>query len=342
MDKSDLLAAFKTQLEEFEKYRSFIDKARKMGDRFSPAVVEKVIRDNTEKLEGVAEAVEPLLPQVVSVLGGLESERAQVASGVEDAKLTLETLDLRLAIGEIDESSHAAESADARAAVDNAELRTAELNEELEAFRGLLTAWESYSPAPATVMPEPAPSPAPAADDLLGNLEDDDGLLGEDDAFADDDAFAGVEGRGSNVHVDHVSISDDVSSVFDDDEPLIAPSADPGDELVDLGDDVNVVPSAPMAVLVSHEGQPEEAAFPFDGEVVSLGRNRDNTIQVKNDSKVSRYHCKVYKRDGYYFIEDNKSANGTLVDGQLVTEKRLLGGEEIIVGETMFRFRIQG
>jgi hypothetical protein len=39
-------------------------------------------------------------------------------------------------------------------------------------------------------------------------------------------------------------------------------------------------------------------------------------------------------------VVDNKSANGTLVDNDLITEKRLFGGEEIIIGETPFRFRV--
>ena len=92
--------------------------------------------------------------------------------------------------------------------------------------------------------------------------------------------------------------------------------------------------------MIMGEGTDEEHIYAFAAGIISLGRGRDNTVQVKNDSKVSRYHCKVFQRDASYFIEDNKSANGTLVDGELITEKRLLGGEEVIVGETFFRFRI--
>ena len=51
-------------------------------------------------------------------------------------------------------------------------------------------------------------------------------------------------------------------------------------------------------------------------------------------------HAKVYKRDGAFYIEDNKSSNGTLVNGELITERRLFGGEELIIGETFFRFQM--
>ena len=48
----------------------------------------------------------------------------------------------------------------------------------------------------------------------------------------------------------------------------------------------------------------------------------------------------MFRRSANFYIEDNKSSNGTLVNGELITERRLFGGEEIVIGETYFRFRI--
>ncbi|HJN75279.1 MAG TPA: FHA domain-containing protein [Myxococcota bacterium] len=94
------------------------------------------------------------------------------------------------------------------------------------------------------------------------------------------------------------------------------------------------------ALLIYQEGTAEEQIYPFTGDVLTIGRGRDNDIQIKNDSKVSRYHCKVFRRGDNFYIEDNKSSNGSLVNGELITERRLFGGEEVIIGETFFRFRI--
>ena len=55
---------------------------------------------------------------------------------------------------------------------------------------------------------------------------------------------------------------------------------------------------------------------------------------------MSRYHCKLFRRGNNFYVEDIKSSNGTLVNGELITDRRLFGGEEIVVGETYFRFRI--
>ncbi|MCB9662536.1 MAG: FHA domain-containing protein [Alphaproteobacteria bacterium] len=392
MDKPDLLAEFKKQLEAYERYQSFIDKARSMTDKFRPEVVEKVVTDNTAKMREVAEVLSPLVPEVQAVVSELHGRRGGIEEAMEAARLGLEELELRKMIGELDDEGFDAQAAALKSAVDEHGGQLAEVDAELASFSGLLSSWASLGGASAEVEAE---------DDLLEDLEDepppavvepsvveeepeaeeplfeedaedegaerDEGLgssttfLVEDDA---EEAFGDVGGRGSSVQVIvSPGVQDDVSAVFDD-------SADSGafmsggasggvriagDVLDDLGDAseddsgaaaaVEEEPAAEeasegQAVLIVGEGTDEEHVYPFTGEVISLGRGRDNTIQVKNDSKVSRYHCKLFKRDASFFIEDNKSANGTLVDGELITEKRLLGGEEVIIGETFFRFRI--
>ncbi len=84
----------------------------------------------------------------------------------------------------------------------------------------------------------------------------------------------------------------------------------------------------------------EEVIYPFTGDVMSLGRGRNNDVQIKNDGKISRYHCRIFRRGDEFIVEDNKSSNGTLVDGKLVTRQRLDGGELVQLGETRVRFFI--
>ena len=81
-----------------------------------------------------------------------------------------------------------------------------------------------------------------------------------------------------------------------------------------------------------------EHVYPFAGEVMSMGRGRNNDIQIKNDGKISRYHCRIFRRGDEFIIEDNKSSNGTLVNGKLVTRQRLDGGEQVQIGETRMTF----
>ena len=95
------------------------------------------------------------------------------------------------------------------------------------------------------------------------------------------------------------------------------------------------------ALLLKNEGSPHEEVYTFSGEQYGIGRHQDNNIQIKGDTKVSRFHCKLFRRNGHFYIEDQHSSNGTLVNGELISERRLYGGEELKIGETVFRFRLQ-
>ena len=72
---------------------------------------------------------------------------------------------------------------------------------------------------------------------------------------------------------------------------------------------------------------------------VTVGRGRDNDIIMANDS-VSRRHARFERRaDGVYLLDLN-STNGTFVneDTQRVTERRLRRGDQISIGDMIFKF----
>ncbi len=98
------------------------------------------------------------------------------------------------------------------------------------------------------------------------------------------------------------------------------------------------VEAAPKAFLIRHFNRPDEDRYEISDSVTSIGRGRDNQIQIKDDTKVSRYHCRILHEPTGYYVEDNNSSNGTMVNGELITRKKIEGGEEVTIGETVFRF----
>jgi hypothetical protein len=353
MDKRELLAEFNKQLDELDKFQTFIEKAS-ASTKFSATVVAKVVADNTAKIKGVVDILEPLVGQLKDGVASLKSDRSVVEETAGVARLGLEELELRKEIGEIDDAEFGKESSGFKSELENAATMMTEIDSDLSAHQATLDRWlaarPGQAPAPA---PAAAPAAAPASVVAAPPVQETELEYDDEPVADDDDAFADV-GRGSGVHAERVSVRDDVSVVFETAEEsgsIEAVEEESGlafgeDELGDLGEDLQSdagpSPVTGEAVVVQNEGTRDEIIYRFSGDVISLGRGRDNTVQVKNDSKVSRYHCKVFRRDGAYYIEDNKSANGTLVDGELITEKRLLGGEELVVGETFFKFRLRG
>lgn len=74
----------------------------------------------------------------------------------------------------------------------------------------------------------------------------------------------------------------------------------------------------------------------------TIGRSRDASLTIAHMS-VSRHHCQLEERDGQIIVRDNGSLNGTLVDGQRITEHVLQPGERIAIGPLTFQaFFVQG
>ncbi len=70
--------------------------------------------------------------------------------------------------------------------------------------------------------------------------------------------------------------------------------------------------------------------------VITIGRDRDNTIQI-DDVMTSRHHAAVQKIRNDYFVRDLESTNGTFVNGVQVPQGkylRLLSGDVLKIGRT--------
>lgn len=92
-----------------------------------------------------------------------------------------------------------------------------------------------------------------------------------------------------------------------------------------------------LVVIYSSNTRMFGKRFVLSSEAMSLGRGSDNTIQLDNDS-VSRRHCRIEKRSAHYFVEDLQSTNGTYVNDELVASYQLRRGDQVKVGDTIFKF----
>ena len=95
--------------------------------------------------------------------------------------------------------------------------------------------------------------------------------------------------------------------------------------------------------LVSLKGELLAVPIPLERDMVILGRALEADVRV-NDSRASRLHARiVVERDPATNtvrckIADLASTNGTLINGQLLTEAVLNEGDKIAIGDHLFRF----
>ncbi|KAF0245332.1 MAG: serine/threonine protein kinase [Planctomycetota bacterium] len=74
----------------------------------------------------------------------------------------------------------------------------------------------------------------------------------------------------------------------------------------------------------------------LQGAVV-VGRDTSAGITI-NDTMASRNHFKVEARTGSFVLVDLNSKNGTLLNGSRVKESKIVAGDRVQVGETVFSF----
>lgn len=72
-----------------------------------------------------------------------------------------------------------------------------------------------------------------------------------------------------------------------------------------------------MAKIQILEGPMKAGEFNIDKEVIFVGRDPETDFQIR-DNAVSRNHLKIFSVESCYFIEDLKTKNGTMINGELL------------------------
>ncbi|MBZ5551093.1 MAG: SpoIIE family protein phosphatase [Acidobacteriia bacterium] len=70
---------------------------------------------------------------------------------------------------------------------------------------------------------------------------------------------------------------------------------------------------------------------PISQSVLKIGRNSENHV-ILNDPSISRFHAEIRPQNGSFYIVDVGSKNGTIVNGERVTERKLAHGDRIQLG----------
>jgi len=110
--------------------------------------------------------------------------------------------------------------------------------------------------------------------------------------------------------------------------------------LADL--DVRAVPAARARTLFVVE-QPEALRgreFLVAGEA-TIGRAPECAIMLQ-DGYVSSHHARVFARAGRLWVEDLRSTNGTLLNGQRVRRPALMrSGDRLQIGDAVLTLRVE-
>jgi pSer/pThr/pTyr-binding forkhead associated (FHA) protein len=90
-----------------------------------------------------------------------------------------------------------------------------------------------------------------------------------------------------------------------------------------------------VTILIKEEDKPERE-FQVEKFPVSIGRSKENTIQIQNPF-FSREHCLIEQTSKGFRIKDLGSKNGIQVNKQSVKASDLNPGDTISIGKTDFK-----
>ncbi len=93
----------------------------------------------------------------------------------------------------------------------------------------------------------------------------------------------------------------------------------------------------PLGKLVITYGDHAGREYRVGPKTVLIGRADQCDITI-NDSSVSRKHASVERKDSRFLLQDLKSTNGTLVNGESIDVHVLSHGDKIRIGKTVFQF----
>ncbi len=92
-----------------------------------------------------------------------------------------------------------------------------------------------------------------------------------------------------------------------------------------------------IAAIVGVQGDLAGRRYSVGTRPVTFGRGDENDVVIA-DSSVSRLHAELRPEVGGYVLYDRGSSNGTLVNGVEITSQQLRSGDQITIGDDVFRF----
>lgn len=99
-----------------------------------------------------------------------------------------------------------------------------------------------------------------------------------------------------------------------------------------------IAPGKVHAELLFKPGEANGESIEIKRDEISIGRG-SNCDVILADKKASRKHAAIKRVAAAFVVRDLGSANGTYVNGELIAERELQGGDLLRIGDTEFIFK---
>ncbi|MCZ7650489.1 MAG: FHA domain-containing protein [Thermoanaerobaculia bacterium] len=316
--------------EEEETLLARLDRLEQRRAETSPSVFARVEGDYRSRLAELAEQARPLKERAAHAFRSLAAVQETLAAELATARLDREEQEVRHEVGELDEAAFAARLEEVETALREREGALAEA----EALRARFLAAvrddaELELPAAPTEPPPlpepPAPPEIPAAASALAaaGLE----TLPATDAEGITRPFAASPAASFEPMAPEPEVEEDGT--------VILPRRAAEGSIAGSNTATLMIP--PARIVCQEPGYEEEYLL---GPTTLVGRTFECQVRIPH-AALSRRHARIdLQPDGAYAVTDLGSENGTLVNGERVSERRLADGDQLQLGTLHFLFRV--
>jgi FHA domain len=124
--------------------------------------------------------------------------------------------------------------------------------------------------------------------------------------------------------------------------PLDAPATEPILDSLDLLDHRTRLRAvgrhlAPFGHYLAFEQDGEEWLVPIDSNVSHIGRGLTADVRIE-EQRVSRSHAILFRHGHHTRLLDNRSANGTFVNGRRIIATNIVDGDVIRIGPVVMTY----
>ena len=288
--------------------KEFLERAEALKDRVREAVYRKVVDDYSERSVSLVRQAEQVKIPLCDVQDTLQTLFTQITDSCERARLELEELEFRHAVGELTPAQLVELRKEPEWVLDQGRTELAAIAQAMARFAGIL---------------EPSAS-----------TDVDAGMFGESTDRSAEDAPIPIE-----VSVE----SADPTPHGGAERPFSVTSIARALERTSVSQGPTQNSEAPTfalpiaALICIGDGDAPSVEYRL-GTLNYLGRSEDNLIQIEEPC-ASRRHAAVVATPAGYVVEDLHSQNGTFVNGEQIKERLLADGDRIQVGDVQIIFR---
>jgi len=323
--------------------RELTDKARAFRDR-AVEVCERVVRDYCDRIAALEAQAQALRQKARRDLATLVTRHEQARLAVERARSGQQEVDFRYEIGELRKADYPERR---KAADEEVARREADFGAADALKRRFTDALKDVAPPPLHAHAVDAPPAGTRGEGFPHHVEV--------------PHPAGHEPVVTPAQVPALSSSSPPPTLADTFLPASSVEAGSSirspepDEPIELVPPLTPVPTGLPAALAAgeigtiaiapavlceeragNEGPTHRLSF-----VTTIGRTPDNHIAVP-EAEVSRHHARITLTDRGFVLEDLRSGNGTLVNGERLSGEQLLKDEDRVrIGSRTFVFRVQ-